>query len=157
MHGSTLLRVRTFPHRRPKLLQGNLTLRSFFLLCIAIALGAFGQLFLKMGLPPGAIKGGNGLVETLIAILTAMMDARVLTGLALYSISTLFWLMAVSRVRLSVAYPLISMSYPLVVVLSATVLHEQVRWVFAVAGLAFITAGVSFIGLGLGKGAKEDQ
>jgi drug/metabolite transporter (DMT)-like permease len=54
-----------------------------------------------------------------------------------------------------VAYPLISMSYPLVVVLSATILHEQVKWVLVIAGLAFISAGVSFIGLGLGRGGEE--
>ena len=94
-------------------------------------------------------------MATVVAILHAMMTPKVLGGLAFYAVSTLFWLMAVSRVRLSVAYPLISMSYPLVVVLSATILHEQVRWPFAVAGLAFISAGVSFIGLGLGRGAKE--
>lgn len=134
---------------------GNLTLRTFGLICIAIALGGFGQVFLKMGLPPGSIAGGHGLIETLLSILKAMTNSRVVIGLALYSVSTLFWLMAVSRVRLSVAYPLISMSYPLVVVLSATILHEHVKWVLAVAGLAFITAGVSFIGLGLGKSGQE--
>lgn len=135
---------------------GNLTLRSFCLLCVAISLGAFGQLFLKMGMPQGAIGGGHGLIDTVLSILKAMLAPKVLTGLGLYSISTMFWLMAVSRVRLSVAYPLISMSYPLVVVLSATVLHEQVKWVTAIAGLAFISAGVSFIGLGLGQSGKED-
>ena len=134
---------------------GNLTLRSFCLICIAIALGGFGQIFLKMGLPPGSIAGGHGLVGTVIGILIAMTNGKVIIGLSLYVISTFFWLMAVSRVRLSVAYPLISMSYPLVVVLSATILHEQVRWVYAIAGLAFISAGVSFIGLGLGKSGKE--
>ncbi len=134
---------------------GNLTPRTFFLLCIAITLGGFGQVFLKWGLPPGSIAGGHGLLGTTLGILEAMADPKVLAGLAFYGISTFFWLTAVSRVRLSVAYPLISMSYPLVVVLSATILHEQVKWVFAIAGLAFISAGVSFIGLGLGKGAKE--
>ncbi len=138
-------------------MQGNLTLRSFFLLCIAISLGAFGQIFLKMGMPQGTIAGGQGLVDTVLSILRAMLGVKVLTGLALYSISTLFWLTAVSRVRLSVAYPLISMSYPLVVVLSATILHEQVQWMYAIAGLAFISAGVSFIGLGLGRGVKEAE
>ena len=133
---------------------GNLTPRSFCLICIAILLGGFGQVFLKWGLPPGSI-GGHGLVATLIGVLTAMGNVKVIAGLAFYVISTFFWLMAVSRVRLSVAYPLISMSYPLVVVLSATMLHEQIRWVLAIAGLAFITAGVSFIGLGLGKSVKE--
>lgn len=138
-------------------MHGNLTLRSFGLICIAVCLGAFGQVFLKMGLPPGSIAGGHGLVGTLVGILTAMANVKVIAGLGLYVISTFFWLMAVSRVRLSVAYPLISMSYPLVVVLSATILKEHVNWLFAVAGLAFISAGVSFIGLGLGRGGEEGK
>jgi len=138
-------------------LQGNLTLRSFGLICIAVCLGGFGQVFLKMGLPPGSIAGGHGLVGTVLGILTAMTNTRVMMGLGLYMISTFFWLTAVSRVRLSVAYPLISMSYPLVVILSATILHEHVRWILAIAGLAFISAGVSFIGLGLGRGSEEEQ
>lgn len=134
---------------------GNLTPRSFCLICIAIVLGGFGQVFLKWGLPPGSIAGGDGFLATVLGILEAMTNPKVIVGLSFYVISTFFWLMAVSRVRLSVAYPLISMSYPLVVILSATMLHEQVRWVLAIAGLAFISAGVSFIGLGLGKGVKE--
>ena len=134
---------------------GNLTPRTFGLICIAIVLGGFGQVFLKWGLPPGSIAGGDGFLATVLGILEAMTNPKVIVGLSFYVISTFFWLMAVSRVRLSVAYPLISMSYPLVVILSATMLHEQVRWVLAIAGLAFISAGVSFIGLGLGKGVKE--
>jgi len=134
---------------------GNLSPRSFCLICIAIVLGGFGQVFLKWGLPPGSIAGGDGFLATVLGILEAMTNPKVIVGLSFYVISTFFWLMAVSRVRLSVAYPLISMSYPLVVILSATMLHEQVRWVLAIAGLAFISAGVSFIGLGLGKGVKE--
>jgi len=110
---------------------------------------------LKWGLPPGSIAGGDGFLATVLGVLEAMTNPKVVAGLSFYVISTFFWLMAVSRVRLSVAYPLISMSYPLVVILSATILHEQVRWVLAIAGLAFISAGVSFIGLGLGKGVKE--
>ena len=134
---------------------GNLTPRTFGLICIAIVLGGFGQVFLKWGLPPGSIAGGDGFLATVLGVLEAMTNPKVVAGLSFYVISTFFWLMAVSRVRLSVAYPLISMSYPLVVILSATILHEQVRWVLAIAGLAFISAGVSFIGLGLGKGVKE--
>lgn len=138
-------------------MQGNLTLRSFGLLCIGITLGSFAQVFLKLGLPPGSIAGGHGFFATFVNILKAMTDGRVMAGLAIYCISTFFWLMAVSRVRLSVAYPLISISYPLVVILSATVLHEHVKWVLAIAGLAFISGGVCFIGLGLGKSGQEGK
>ncbi len=86
-----------------------------------------------------------------------MLQPWILGGLALYVISTFFWMMIISRVRLSVAYPLISMSYPVVVVLSAVILHEQVYWRFAAAGLVFISLGVSFIGLGLGRAQESDK
>lgn len=134
---------------------GNLTLRTFAVLCVAITLGAFGQLFLKMGLGAQGIPAGHGLFETVVNIALAMLRPKVMLGLALYVTSTFFWLTAVSRVRLSVAYPMISLSYPLVVVLSAMVLREQVRWGYALAGLVFICAGVSFIGLGLGRMADD--
>lgn len=132
---------------------GNLTIKSFGLIWIAISLGSFGQIFLKMGLGHKAL-GGTSIVDTFVHVLQAMMQPYVLFGLACYIISTFFWMMILSRVRLSVAYPLISMSYPLVVFLSATILGEPVQWRFAVAGLACISLGVSFIGLGLGR-SKE--
>lgn len=130
---------------------GNLTFTTFCILCVAITLGAFGQVFLKMGLGSEGIASSHGLVETVIHVAEAMLRPKILLGISLYVLSTFFWLTAVSRVRLSVAYPMISMSYPLVVVLSAIILHEQVRWPYAVVGLFFITTGVSFIGFGLGR------
>ena len=138
---------------------GNLTLSSFGILCIAITLGSFGQVFLKMGLGPKGIAGGAGILQTVANIAMAMLHPWVLAGLSLYVISTFFWLVVISKVRLSVAYPLISMSYPLVVVLAAVMLPgEHPRWPFAIAGLAFISVGVSFIGFGLGKSGKvSDQ
>ncbi len=136
---------------------GNLTLSSFGLVCISITLGGFGQVFLKKGLGPNGIAGGHTIFQTVFHILAAMIQPQVMTGLLLYVVSTFFWLMILSRVRLSVAYPLISLSYPLVVVLSATILGEHIQWIFAIAGLAFISVGVSFIGFGLGKGAEVDR
>ena len=130
---------------------GNLTPASFGLIWIAITLGSFGQVFLKLGLGKGGIPGGSTAIATVLNIVLAMLEPRVLAGLTLYVISTFFWMMVLSRVRLSVAYPLISMSYFLVVVLSAVVLHERVNWLLAIVGLVFISGGVSFIGLGLGR------
>lgn len=135
-------------------MQGNLTPASFGVICIAVSLGAFGQVFLKLGL--GAKKlAASSIIQTFINILHAMVAPYVLLGLGLYVISTLFWIVVLSKVRLSVAYPLISMSYILVVVLSACMLHEQVNWIFAGAGLALISIGVSFIGVGLGQSKEK--
>lgn len=135
-------------------MQGNLTSASFGVICIAITLGAFGQVCLKLGLGAKKLAAGS-IIQTFINILHAMAAPYVLLGLGLYVVSTLFWIVVLSKVRLSVAYPLISMSYVLVVILSACMLHEHVNWIFAGTGLALISIGVSFIGVGLGQSKEK--
>ncbi|MFQ3549557.1 MAG: hypothetical protein SNJ70_07380 [Armatimonadota bacterium] len=134
---------------------GNLTLGAFLMLMVAVTLGAFGQICIKTGLADGKIEIASTPFLTLLNIIHRASNFYVLLGLFLYVISTFFWLMVVSRVRLSVAYPLISISYILVVILSSLVLKEKVDWRFAGAGLFFIMIGVSFIGLGLGQMSQK--
>ncbi|MHB9037274.1 MAG: DMT family transporter [Armatimonadota bacterium] len=131
-------------------MQGNLTPASFGIIWIAITLGSFGQVFLKQGLSGKTLAAGS-MMQTFINILHAMAAPYVLLGLGLYVVSTFFWMFVLSKVRLSVAYPLISMSYLLVVILSAWCLHEHVNWILAGVGLVLISIGVSFIGVGLGQ------
>lgn len=138
-------------------LEGNLTFRSFLLLLFNLTLGSFGQIFLKRGLHGGDLASHSTcLLQTVVRILQAMMNPYVLAGLGLYALSVFTWLLLLSKVRLSVAYPMISLSYPVVVVLSVLLLHEHVDWHFALGGLLLISGGVTFIGVGLGQaGAKS--
>jgi hypothetical protein len=48
-----------------------------------------------------------------------------------------------------------SLGYVVVVLLSASVLHEHVEWLFAAPGLTCIVAGVSLIGLGRVEEERE--
>lgn len=137
--------------RRAKLTLGNLTLSSFALLIFSITLGSFGQIFLKMGLAGQQIPITSSPVETITNIIIFIIRPYVLAGLALYVVSTFTWLLLISRVRLSVAYPMISISYVMVMLLSVLILREAVVWPYALAGLVCIGTGVSFIGLGLGQ------
>ena len=71
----------------------------------------------------------------------------VLTGLFLYFISAAIWLVILSTVDLSFAYPFIGFTYVMVLVLSKFILKEEVnplRW----AGAFIITAGVVIISRG---------
>ncbi len=130
---------------------GPLTAGSFGLLLISITLGSFGQICMKTGVRGVEISTDGSPAETFIQILHAMASPYVILGILLYVISTFVWILILTRVSLSVAYPMISMGYVLVVILSAAILKEHVDWRFAVAGLALICGGVSFIGLGLGQ------
>ncbi|MEN6356227.1 MAG: hypothetical protein ABFD83_03990 [Armatimonadota bacterium] len=132
-------------------MQGNLTLGSFGLMCVSVTLMATAQVLQKLGLGDRNLVCSS-IVITLCNIVRAMFTPRVLIGLFLYVISAFLWILVLSKVRLSVAYPMLSISYFLVVILSATVLKERVNWKLAGLGLFFISAGVSFIGFGLGQG-----
>ena len=134
---------------------GNLSALSFGLIVLSVTLGSFGQICIKKGIGAAHIAIAASPIQTLINILSAMIKPYSMLGLGLYVISTFVWFLVVSRVRLSVAYPMISMSYILVVILSALILHEKVDWRFAVAGLLCISVGVSLIGFGLGSSAGK--
>ncbi len=117
---------------------------SFALLVVSVSFAVVGQLTLKAAMDRvGRIGRASQLGET---ILRAAKEPLLWTGLALFGISAMFWLVVLSRVRLSVAYPLVGISYILIVLLARYGLHEQVpplRWV----GVCVIAVGIAIIGL----------
>jgi multidrug transporter EmrE-like cation transporter len=70
----------------------------------------------------------------------------VVLGFALYLLSALSWLIILSRVDLSFAYPLISIGYILIMVLSRFMFNEQLT-TLRVAGTLMVCAGVFVISL----------
>jgi drug/metabolite transporter (DMT)-like permease len=102
------------------------------LVLVSVAMGAAGQLLLKVGaLTP--VRTAGDLAINLIRPAT-------LAGLMLYVVSSLLWMTVLSRSQLSYAYPLLSLNYVLVILISASILHEPVsvhRWL----GILVIMAG----------------
>ena len=94
-------------------------------LFIAISLGAVGQIALKYGMKNVHVTG-------LMALLQAVFTPYVLLGLGLYAVSSGFWLVVLSKWKLSYAYPMIAISYIGVVFLARLVFHEKVaplQWI----------------------------
>lgn len=122
------------------------------LILVNVVLGSAGQLSLKHGVNCiGGLSAGPGPVGMLTGALRAICTPYVFLGFALYAISAVIWLNILSQVRLSIAYPMISLSYVVVVILSSVLLKERVSSV-TVAGLLLICVGVSLIGVGYGQG-----
>lgn len=124
----------------------GLTPSSFGLIWVTLILLSFGQVLIKLGLGHGGIAAGANPVRTVLNVLSVFLRTKVIAGFSLYVIGTLIWLNVLSKVPLSIAFPLFSMSYLLVVILSATILKERVIWTYAIAGLLLISIGVGFIG-----------
>lgn len=127
---------------------GNPPLGPIVLILVNVVLGSAGQLALKHGVNSmGGLHAGPGPAGLLTGALKAISTPYVFLGFALYGISAIIWLHILSQVRLSIAYPMISLSYVAVVILSSLFLKERISPV-TIAGLLLICLGVSLIGFG---------
>jgi multidrug transporter EmrE-like cation transporter len=122
-------------------------MKNFVLIIFSVVLGVLGQLSLKHGVMAVAELGGSGIANSLSArsILTFLQGAAgnkfVILGFLCYVISAASWLVILTRVDLSLAYPLISIGYILVVVLSKYLFDEPVTSL-RIAGTLLVCVGV---------------
>lgn len=122
------------------------SLISVALILVSIVLAIAGQLTLKSGMVEIGRIGRRQVAAPAQTVARVAREPRVWAGLVLYSISAVFWLVVLSRVPLSVAYPFVGLSYLVVVALSRFLFHEHVpalRWL----GVLVIAAGVALVGL----------
>ena len=109
----------------------------------SISLSALAQLLMKIGMTAvraNAGTDGGGL------LLAALPNPYVIGGLGAYGFSAILWLIVLSRLPLSLAYPLVSLGFIAVVALSALVLHEPVSAARMLA-VGLIICGVVVLGL----------
>ena len=122
-------------------------LSSVMLILLSISIAVTGQILLKIGIDRIGVVG-FGSMKALISLFSGIIRSpMVLTGLFLYFISAAIWLVILSMVDLSFAYPFIGFTYVMVLVLSKFILKEEVnpiRW----AGAFIITVGVVVISRG---------
>jgi len=105
------------------------------LVLLASFIGSFGAVFLKMG----SAKLRDGLSQ--------ILNYRLATGVALYLLSTCFFIVAIRNGELTVLYPLVSLGYVWTLLWSRLFFKEPLtRYKFL--GLFLILVGVSFIGVG---------
>jgi drug/metabolite transporter (DMT)-like permease len=115
--------------------------KTIALILLSVALGVTGQIFLKQGVSAdGPITGLNR------ALLTTIFRPLVLLGLFCYGLSSVSWLVVLSRTELSYAYPMIALGYVLVFLLSWWLFDDKVTWV-RVAGLFLICFGVVLVAI----------
>lgn len=125
------------------------SLLPVLIILVNITLGSIGQLCIRYGSSRlGDLREGQGILMSVLGAFKGIFTSPyVFGGLCLYGISAVLWIFVLNQVRLSFAYPMISLSYVIVVLLSALILGERVPPV-TIGGLILICAGVSLIGLG---------
>lgn len=124
---------------------GPVSAGTIAILLTSIALATAGQLLLKAGM--NRIGAELSLSDLGPLIAGAVTTWQVLAGLTAFGLSAVFWLLTLSRVPLSTAYPMVSLSYVLILLFSTIVLDERpgpLVW----AGALLIMTGITFVGVG---------
>jgi drug/metabolite transporter (DMT)-like permease len=115
---------------------------DFLIVCIGVFLNAVAQLLLKAG------ATASGPITSWLAMRQAagplLIHPAILGGLACYAVSVVVWVVALSRVDVSIAYPMLSLGYVLNAVLAYWLFGEAVslqRWL----GIGVILLGVALV------------
>lgn len=117
-----------------------MTAVSFALVLTGVLLNAAAQLLLKAG--TNAIGHFEFHIDNVLPVgMKVAFEPHILGGLACYGISVVVWIMALSRVPVSIAYPMLSIGY-IVNAVAAYYLFNEPLAGQKLLGIAFIVVGV---------------
>ena len=124
------------------LIMKDLPFKDLMLLMCNVLLTVTGQLLLKQGmLRVGRVGELDGVIPKLIK---AFMNPFVIGGITTYGFTTMIWLVVLSRIKLSVAYPMISLGYVISIFCAWFLFKESVPKV-RVMGAIVICIGVYLV------------
>lgn len=120
-----------------------MTALSFALVLTGVLFNASAQLLLKAG--ANAVGHFEFHLDNALPVaLKFAVEPHMLGGIACYAVSLVVWVMALSRVPVSVAYPLLSIGYIVNAVAAHFWLGEALSWQ-KLLGIACIILGVWFM------------
>ena len=121
-------------------------MKNFLLIFCNVLLSVTGQILLKQGMNQvGQIEGAFSQIVS--KIFQALSNPFVIGGIGVYGSTTLIWLVILSRIKLSVAYPMISLGYVITIMFSWLLFKEDVPKLRVLGGLV-ICIGVYLVSKG---------
>ena len=116
---------------------------TFALLMTGVLLNAAAQLLLKAG--TNAVGRFDFTAENILPVgMKLALEPHIAGGLACYVVSVAVWIVGLSRVPVSVAYPMLSVGY-IVNALAAWYLFGESLTAQKLVGIAFIVCGVFLV------------
>jgi multidrug transporter EmrE-like cation transporter len=116
---------------------------TFSLLMTGVLLNAAAQLLLKAG--TNAVGQFELSAQNIVPVgLKLALEPHIAGGLACYVVSVAVWIVGLSRVEVSIAYPMLSVGY-IVNAIAAWYLFGESLTAQKLVGIAFIIAGVYLV------------
>lgn len=123
----------------------NTFMKDYILLIFNVFLTVFGQIMLKQGVTNvGRIESFRELISKFWQLI---LNPYVLGGVSIYGFTTFVWLVILSRVKLSIAYPMLSLGYVIAIPFSWLVFKESIPKV-RIIGAIIICIGVYLVAQG---------
>lgn len=125
---------------------------------VSVFIATAGQLLLRAGMEQVGFIGGDRISRPATLALEVLKTPQVILGLAFFGLSAVSWMLVLSRVSLSFAYPFVGLTYVLTALFAKFILKEHVpalRWL----GIAVIVVGILIVGRSdrLTGGAKPES
>lgn len=121
---------------------------NYILIFISVCLSAFSQVVLRYGMTrpavADALSGANSAPAIILAIARSPF---VIGGLSCYGLGAILWLLVLSKIPVSYAYPFVSLGIVLTTLAGVVVLREAITFTSCV-GIALIISGILFVAFG---------
>ncbi|RKU17580.1 hypothetical protein C6501_03830 [Candidatus Poribacteria bacterium] len=122
----------------------NSNMKDYILLFFNVLLTVMGQILLKQGVSKVGVINFRELVPKLTQVI---LNPYVIGGISIYGFTTFVWLVILSRVKLSIAYPMLSLGYVLTIPFSWLFFKESIPKV-RIIGAIVICIGVYLVAQG---------
>jgi multidrug transporter EmrE-like cation transporter len=116
---------------------------SLLLILVSVGLNAAAQLLLKQGTKALGLVATDASTGGTI-LLQAALNPWVWTGLATYVVSVALWILVLSRVEVSYAYPMVSLGYVMAAVAAKLLWNEELS-LSRIIGIGVICLGVFLV------------
>lgn len=124
-----------------------MTIRTLCLILLCVSLSAVAQITLKTGMSSARVVAAMAGGDTMAAAFTVATTPAVIIGLGLYGIGAVAWLLVLSKIDVSIAYPFNGIGFIVTSALAMTLLGEHVgilRWI----GTLLVAGGVYLVAIG---------
>jgi multidrug transporter EmrE-like cation transporter len=99
-------------------------MKPLLLLLLSVVSASFGQVLFKKGV---LITGEVNLKSSFLGeLLKLLLNPIIFSGLILYVVSTVLWLIALSKTTLNFAYPFTALTFGLVIISSRVIFMENI-------------------------------
>lgn len=125
--------------KNPKGQVGTVNVLSLALVAASILLTSGAQILLKAG--TNALKAPPAVDEPLGLVWRLATQPFIVGGLVCYVLSFGVWILVLSRLPVSIAYPLLALGYIVTALLGFALFGEQLGWI-KISGILVIILGV---------------